>query len=184
MTENKVLSLGQCGADHASIGGLLRTHFGAEVVVAHTCEDALTKLRQGGFALVLVNRVLDYDGRPGLDFIDGLKADPQLCGVPVMLVSNYADAQREAVARGRCWASASRRCGSRRRSGGCGRCCNSRLRLRTACEAASGSPLPTRRRRHRRSARSCFVTVDAELRSSRSSCSSACFCSWYFRLIV
>ncbi len=96
----KVLSLGQCGADHASISGLLHGHLGAEVVAARTYEDALAKLRQGGFALVLVNRVLDYDGRPGLDFIDMLRADPEVGKVPVMLVSNYPDAQREAVGRG------------------------------------------------------------------------------------
>jgi two-component system chemotaxis response regulator CheY len=96
----KVLSLGQCGADHASISELLDEHFGAQVVAARTYEDALAKLRQGGFALVLVNRVLDYDGRPGLDFIDTLRSDPELKGVPVMLVSNYADAQQEALARG------------------------------------------------------------------------------------
>jgi two-component system chemotaxis response regulator CheY len=100
MATQKVLSLGQCGADHASISAVLDEHFGAEVVAARTYEDALARLRQGGFALVLVNRVLDYDGRPGLDFIDRLRADAELKGVPVMLVSNYADAQQEAVARG------------------------------------------------------------------------------------
>ena len=96
----KVLSLGQCGADHASISALLEDHFGAEVVAARTYEDALAKLRQGGFALVLVNRVLDYNGRPGLDFIDLVRTDDGLKGMPVMLVSNHADAQQEAVARG------------------------------------------------------------------------------------
>jgi two-component system chemotaxis response regulator CheY len=100
MVKNKVLSLGQCGADHASIGGLLHREFGAEVVAAHTYEDALAKLRQGGFALVLVNRVLDHDGRSGLDFIDMLRGDAEFGSVPVMLVSNYADAQRDAVGRG------------------------------------------------------------------------------------
>ncbi|HEX5268998.1 MAG TPA: response regulator [Gemmataceae bacterium] len=96
----KVLSLGQCGADHSSIGGLLHRQFGADVVAARTSEDALAKLRQGGFALVLVNRVLDYDGGSGLDFIDMVRGDAGLAGVPVMLVSNYPDAQQEAVARG------------------------------------------------------------------------------------
>jgi two-component system chemotaxis response regulator CheY len=100
MVTKKVLSLGQCGADHASIRGLLHERFGADVIAARTYEDALAKLRQGGFALVLVNRVLDYDGRPGLDFIDMLRADPQVGDVPVMLVSNYADAQQDAVGRG------------------------------------------------------------------------------------
>src|SRR5436309_7219217 len=96
----RVLSLGQCGADHGSISGVLRDQFRAEVTAARTLEDALAKLRQGGFDLVLVNRVLDYDGRSGFDFIDRMKRDEQLRGVPVMLVSNFEDAQEEAVARG------------------------------------------------------------------------------------
>ncbi len=100
MFQKRVLSLGQCGADHASLSRLLQTEFDAEVIAAHTYEDALARLRQGGFDLVLVNRVLDHDGRSGLDFIDELRADAGLGGVPVMLVSNYEDAQQDAVARG------------------------------------------------------------------------------------
>jgi two-component system chemotaxis response regulator CheY len=95
-----VLSLGQCSADQAAISGLLRSQFGADVTAAHTFEDAVARLRQGDFALVLVNRVLDHDGRPGLDFIDQLRQDERLRDTPVMLVSNYEDAQQEAVARG------------------------------------------------------------------------------------
>jgi two-component system chemotaxis response regulator CheY len=47
-----------------------------------------------------VNRVSDADGSPGIELIRALKADPGLAGVPVMLVSNYADAQAQAVALG------------------------------------------------------------------------------------
>ena len=46
---------------------------------------------------MLVNRILDRTGEEGLDFIRDLKADPALASVPVMLVSNFADAQRQAV---------------------------------------------------------------------------------------
>ncbi len=100
MSAKKVLSLGQCMADHTGISWLLRSQFGAEVTSAATFEEALALLRDDDFALVLVNRVLDYDGRPGLDFISRLKDDEELRRVPVMLVSNYEDAQQEAVARG------------------------------------------------------------------------------------
>jgi two-component system, chemotaxis family, chemotaxis protein CheY len=100
MSKKKVLSLGQCGADHGSISGLLRTKFGAETTAARTFEDALNKLRQEDYALVLVNRVLDSDGESGLEFIDRMKKEEHLRKVPVMLVSNYADAQEEAVAHG------------------------------------------------------------------------------------
>jgi CheY-like chemotaxis protein len=55
------------------------------------------KLRQGTFALVLVNRVFDADGSSGLELIRTLKADEALKAVPVMLVSNYDDAQAQAA---------------------------------------------------------------------------------------
>src|SRR5689334_18899359 len=100
MPARKVLSLGQCMADHTGISWLLRAQFGAEVVDAATFEEALAKLQDDDFDLVLVNRILDYDGRPGLDFITQLKQDEQLRTLPVMLVSNYEDAQQEAVVRG------------------------------------------------------------------------------------
>jgi two-component system chemotaxis response regulator CheY len=100
LSDKKVLSLGQCGADHAAISALLRRHFSAEVDGVDTCADAEARLRGGGYALVLVNRVLDYGGDSGLDFIAHLQSHPDLCRQPVMLVSNYPDAQEQAVARG------------------------------------------------------------------------------------
>jgi two-component system chemotaxis response regulator CheY len=97
MPTKRVLSLGQCGADHASISWVLESGCGAEVIPAATADEALTLLRDGDFDLVLVNRVLDYDGDSGVDFIARLKADEALQAVPVMLVSNYEDAQEQAV---------------------------------------------------------------------------------------
>jgi two-component system chemotaxis response regulator CheY len=100
MSRKTVLSLGQCGADHAVLSRWLGIHFGADVTAARTFEEALAQLRQGEFALVLVNRILDYDGRRGVEFISRLKEDTQLTAVHVMLISNYAEAQEEAVRRG------------------------------------------------------------------------------------
>ena len=100
MSGKRVLSVGQCMADHGSISRLLRREFDAEVVPASTAAEALTRLRQGGFALVLVNRVLDADGSSGVNVIRQIKADDTLRALPVMLVSNYDDAQQEAVEHG------------------------------------------------------------------------------------
>jgi two-component system chemotaxis response regulator CheY len=100
MPAKRVLSLGQCGADHWSISTLLQRHFDAEVVNADTFADATAQLRNGAFDLVLVNRVLDRNGASGVDFVAQMKADDALAQVPVMLVSNHRDAQRDAVARG------------------------------------------------------------------------------------
>ena len=53
-------------------------------------------MRSTRYDLVLVNRVLDEDGSSGLELIRALKHDPALADVPVMLVSNHADAQEAA----------------------------------------------------------------------------------------
>src|SRR5947209_8056191 len=93
----RVLSVGQCMADHSGITWMIRQHFAADVVPASTAADALRELRKQPFDLVLVNRVLDRDHSPGLDVIRQLKGDKELQKVPVMLVSNYADAQDQAA---------------------------------------------------------------------------------------
>ncbi len=100
MASKRVLSVGQCGADHGNISWTLRRAFDAEVIPAHTIPEALRKLREESFALVLVNRILDADGSAGLELIRQVRADESLKGVPVMLVSNYEDAQAEATAAG------------------------------------------------------------------------------------
>jgi CheY-like chemotaxis protein len=94
----KVLSVGQCSMDHGSISRTLQGAFGADVTPAATADEALSLLRGGGYGLVLVNRVFDSDGDSGLDFIRRVKAEAP--AVPVMLVSNFADAQAQAVEAG------------------------------------------------------------------------------------
>lgn len=96
----RILSVGQCGFDHGSIARALKTEFGAEVVAVGTHSEAVATLQRGRFDLVLVNRVFDEDGASGIDLIRTLKADPVLSALPVMLVSNYPDVQREAEALG------------------------------------------------------------------------------------
>jgi CheY-like chemotaxis protein len=93
----RVLDVGQCIPDHAAIRRLLENKFSAQVVQTHGLEDTLAELRRGEFALVLVNRKLDADYSDGMEIIRRIKGDPQLAGVPVMIVSNYPDAQQQAV---------------------------------------------------------------------------------------
>jgi CheY-like chemotaxis protein len=95
----RVLNVGQCGFDHSSISSYLADRFGAHVERAESFDDARQALRGGRFNLVLVNRVLDLDGSSGLELIQTLKEDPQepLKATPVMLVSDYPEAQRMAV---------------------------------------------------------------------------------------
>lgn len=92
----RVLNVGQCSFDHGTIVRHLKAVYGAEVIGADTANEALVSLRAGSFDLVLVNRVLDSDGTAGLDLIRALRVEPQVAQTPVMLVSNFAQAQAEA----------------------------------------------------------------------------------------
>jgi CheY-like chemotaxis protein len=96
----RVLDVGQCGPDHASICSFLTQHFECEIVQAHGPEDTLAHLRGGEFDLVLINRKLDQDYSDGIEIIRRLKADPMLADVAVMLVTNYPEHQAAAVAEG------------------------------------------------------------------------------------
>lgn len=96
----RILSVGQCGVDTARIGRFLRDTFRARADTADTATEALDRLRAETYDAVLVNRVLDLDGSPGLALILAIKADPALAPTPTLLVSNYPDAQAEAVALG------------------------------------------------------------------------------------
>lgn len=96
----RVLNVGQCSADHYSLRRLIEVSFGAEVVAAHDADTALDALREGSFDLVLVNRLLDADGSDGLEIVRAIQADAALRATPVMLVTNYAEYQEQAVAAG------------------------------------------------------------------------------------
>lgn len=100
MPRPRILSVGQCGYDHGRISRLLETRHEADVLAASTHGEALAALRASEFDLVLVNRIGDRDGASGLELIRIVKSDPATSSVVVMLVSNYADAQAEAVAIG------------------------------------------------------------------------------------
>ena len=93
----RVLSVGQCGFDHQSISNYLADRFGAEVERADRLDDTRDAMKSARYDLVLVNRILDEDGSSGVELIRALKDDPALADVPVMLVSNHADAQEAAL---------------------------------------------------------------------------------------
>ena len=94
----KVLNVGQCVPDHMTISSYLRRNFNAEVVKVDSESEALDLVAAGGVDLVLVNRLYDADGSPGLETVRAITSGD---GVPpVMLVSNYEDAQEAAVKAG------------------------------------------------------------------------------------
>lgn len=93
----RVLDVGNCGPDFATIEGFLSDRFQCEVAQAHGADDALEQLRRGEFDLVLVNRKLDQDYSDGIEVIKQIKADDALKGVPVMLVTNFPEHQDAAM---------------------------------------------------------------------------------------
>jgi len=93
----RVLDVGQCGFDHGNINRLLQDRFGAEVDQAHDLDEALQAAATGAYTLVLVNRIFDANGAEGLDLVRRLKDDDRTAQTPVMLVSNFDDAQRAAI---------------------------------------------------------------------------------------
>ena len=60
----RILSVGQCSADHGAISGTLARLLNARVTKADTATEALDALRASAFDLILVNRVGDLDGAP------------------------------------------------------------------------------------------------------------------------
>ena len=96
----RVLNVGQCGPDTASLTACITGNFDAELIPAVTTDDALEKLRSESFDLVLVNRKLDADYTDGTILITRMQADPDINTTPIMLVSNFAESQEEAVTLG------------------------------------------------------------------------------------
>ena len=97
MAAARVLSIGQCGHDHALLATLLGRHYDVEIDRAATPSQALTAAIGGDYALVLVNRLLDQDQSSGHELIRALRA---ATATPVMLVSDHPEAQAAAVADG------------------------------------------------------------------------------------
>lgn len=96
----RVLDVGNCGPDFGAISRFLTNNFDCQVDQAHGPDDTLAELRNGDYALVLINRKLDRDYSDGIEILKQLKADDQLQSVPVMLITNLAEHQDAAVAAG------------------------------------------------------------------------------------
>ena len=100
MSQKRVLSVGQCAMDHGNITRMMQKQFSATVASADTKEEALDLAERENFDLVLVNRLLDANCLPGLDIIKAFKEHEALRQLPIMLISNFEDAQKEAIALG------------------------------------------------------------------------------------
>ncbi|MCO6432371.1 MAG: LCP family protein [Deltaproteobacteria bacterium] len=95
----KVVSVGQCAVDNGNIDRLIRS-IGAAMIKVDMHSEVPEAIKKHEPSLVLVNRINDADGSSGLDLIRELKSSPETRAVPVMLISNYEEAQAEAIALG------------------------------------------------------------------------------------
>lgn len=93
----RILDVGQCDPDHASIARMLKMHFDVTVDRAKSIEQVEYMMGFYDYDLVLVNRIFDADGTEGLNLVEQLGKNGK---ARVMLVSNLADAQASAVALG------------------------------------------------------------------------------------
>ena len=97
--KKKVLDVGQCNPDHMAIRSMIES-FGAEVHRVALPSQAMELLQKEPFDLVLVNRKIDQDYTDGKELIKMMKSNEKTSSVPVMLVSNPPDAQKEAISLG------------------------------------------------------------------------------------
>lgn len=99
MSRNRVIDVGNCSADHSSLRCVVEL-LNSDLVRAHTVPEALQLMREQPAKLVIVNRIMDRDGSEGLELIRQAQQDESLKSVPIMLVSNYPDAQQAAISAG------------------------------------------------------------------------------------
>ena len=96
----QVLDVGQCDLDHGNITTILEANFDVKVSRPHSRAEAIKMAASENYDLVLINRLFDRDGSEGMDVVSDLKANDQTSEMPVMIVSNYEDAQVAAVEAG------------------------------------------------------------------------------------
>ena len=97
---NKVVLVGHCGADSWSLQNMVQSTLGKEVAITSADDAAAMEAVATSEHLWLVNRSLGwgYDYAAGVELIRAFagRAD----GPVLMLISNYADAQKQAVEAG------------------------------------------------------------------------------------
>lgn len=98
--EASVLDVGNCNPDHGMIQQLLTEHFNVQIDRVMFVDDALARMQEQSYALVLFNRLIFDGGSEGIDLLHRAKADASLAKTPLMMISNFAKAQDTAVAAG------------------------------------------------------------------------------------
>ncbi|MCZ6682010.1 MAG: hypothetical protein O7B26_02430 [Planctomycetota bacterium] len=98
--QSRVLDVGNCDPDHAAIHRLLTENFDVAVDRVMFVDEALKQMRENRYDLVLYNRLVFDDGSEGIELVLRAKREEALESVPVMMISNYPEAQAASVAAG------------------------------------------------------------------------------------
>ena len=96
----KLLIVGQCDFDYQRISFVISKMYAAEIHRADLFDEAIQRALEQPYALILINRLLDLDRSEGMEILHELKSNPQTDDIPVMIISDYQDAQDVAVAAG------------------------------------------------------------------------------------
>lgn len=100
MATARVLDVGNCDPDHGMISAMLRQHFDVVIDRVMFVHEAIETMRANTYAIVLLNRLIFADDSPGDALLKEAKSNPQLAATPIMMISNFAEAQSTAVALG------------------------------------------------------------------------------------
>lgn len=99
-TSSKVLDVGNCDPDHNMIRKTLMKHFDVEIDRVMFVDEAIEKLRERSYDLVMFNRLIFDDGSEGIELLRQAKSESSLTGTPIMMISNFKEAQAKSIAAG------------------------------------------------------------------------------------
>jgi len=96
----RLLDVGNCDPDHGMIRRMLTENFDVTIDRVMFVDDAIERMRSAPYDLVLFNRLIFDDGSEGIELLRRAKDDPSLAKVPMMMISNFPEAQAASKAAG------------------------------------------------------------------------------------
>lgn len=100
MPQARVLDVGNCMPDHYNLRRMLERHFDVAVDRVMFIDEATERLESDAFQLVLVNRLIFEDQSEGVALVHAMRGNGLAPATPVMMISNFEDAQEAAVTAG------------------------------------------------------------------------------------
>lgn len=100
LSKSRLLDVGNCDPDHGMIRRMLTQNFAVEIDRVMFVNEAIEMMRQNRYDLVLVNRLIFADNSEGIELLHQSKADSGLSEAPIMMISNYKEAQDRSIASG------------------------------------------------------------------------------------